>query len=891
MPIAAPANQPPLTPAAYRRRRRNRRIAATALALMFLLIVAAVGARLWLRHAITAGAPQLDGALHVAGLSAPVTVRRDSYGIPHIQAATEDDLLIAQGYVTAQDRLWQMDMLRRHAAGELAEVLGSGMLDHDRTQRFLQLRAVADRSVDTLRPAERHALEQYSKGVNAAIAAADPLPAEFRVLGYTPRPWTPRDSLLVGFAMAEDLSTGYPNKLNREAVSARLTPEMAADLYPVATFRDHPPAEGHKDLSTPREMIDIPLDDSQVKLHTPEHLHDLEHANSILAQSVSSLRCDGCAAGSNNWVVSAARSASGKPLVANDMHLSITVPGIWYTAALDAPGLSAAGVTLPGVPYVIVGHNEHVAWGFTNSSADAQDLYIEQPGLGRDTYRAADGSTQTVEHRTEVIHVHHGLDTKVDIAFTRHGAALTPILTPLFPHETRTLALRWTLYEPSFASMPFARANHAATGADLEAAFATFGGPSQNLVWGDDAGHIGYHLIGWVPLRDASAVPGAAQTFPTEAHATPSPAPQQQEPVDNGNTPLPVPFAPGVAAAAPAPTPLTAPAPLAFVPISGQHALAPVPVPTGQYEWTSMIPYDQLPRITDPPAGILATANARITADSYPYPISLDWESPYRNERIWHALGDRTGLTPASMTELQNDTYSAFDRTLGQRVAYAVDHSPSPSRRDREAANLLRSWDGRVTLAAPQPNITEAVRTALLSMLLDPHLGKDATALYTPHARAYALEMLVEKAQPRWLPPGYTDWNALLTSALERGLKDANAPGKLAAWHWSGKNDITLAHPVFGKTWYLRWLSGEQSAHASLPGNAYTVRAAHGIHGASQRFVVDLAAPSQATMTLPMGESGTMTSLHFADQFPAWSGGRPLPMTETSSTHQLTLEP
>ncbi|GAA3760571.1 penicillin acylase family protein [Terriglobus aquaticus] len=893
-----------LTPTAYRRNRRMRRGIAVVVTLLVLAAVATIAARLWLRHAIAAGAPTLDGTLHVSGLSAPVRVRRDAYGIPHIQAANEDDLLVAQGYVTAQDRLWQMDMLRRHAAGELAEILGSDMLEHDRTQRYLQLRAVADRSVDELDPAERHALEQYSRGVNAAIAAAEngsgALPAEFRLLGYTPRPWTPRDSLLVGFAMAQDLSTGYPNKLNREAVTADLSPEMAADLYPTTTFRDHPPAEGHKDLSAPREMIEIPLDDSQVKLEAPQqfedHLRDLQHANAILAASVSGLRCDGCTAGSNNWVVSGARSASGKPMLANDMHLSITVPGIWYTATLDAPNLSVAGVTLPGVPYVIVGHNSHVAWGFTNSSADAQDLYVEQ--RHGDTYTASDGSSQPIEHRTETILVKHGLNTTLDIAFTRHGGVATPILTPLFPHEKRTLALRWTLYDPGFASMPFDRANRAGTGAELEEAFRNFGGPSQNLVWGDDSGHIGYHLIGFVPLRNAPAV-GSTVTFAQSGEQSPTVPPSLADdstPIGvDGNPILPSASAPG----SPSPQASTAPqspssaqtGSTAFVPISGHHALAPVPVPAGQYEWAQRIPYDQLPRVTDPASGILATANARITSDSYPYPISLDWEAPYRNERIWRALGDRTGLTPADMTALQDDVFSAFDRTLAERVAYAVDHVKSPSKRAREAANLLRSWDGRVTLEAAQPNITQAVRSALLTILLEPRLGRDGLLLYTPHARAYALEMLIEHAQPRWLPAGYADWNALLAAALERGLKDAHAPGKLSTWRWSGMNRIALGHPVFAKTWYLRWLSGAGSVEAPLPGNAYTVHVASGIHGASERFVVDLAQPEQGTMTLPLGESGNFRSPYFANQFPAWSTGKPLPMTGAAATHQLTLAP
>lgn len=345
----------PITPATMRRRRLVRRVAFSAVVLVVLAFAAALAARLWLRHAIRAGLPQISGTLTVHGLGSAVQVQRDEHGVPSIHAAGMDDLLFAQGFVTAQDRLWQMDMLRRHAAGELAEVLGSSMVDHDRTQRYLQLRAVADRSVPQMDAEERHALERYAEGVNAAIAAMPNLPAEFRLLGYTPRPWTPRDSLLVGFAMSEDLSTGYPEKLNREAVAARLSSELMADLYPVGSFRDRPPAEGHPDMSAPREMIEIPLDPSQSRLASPEHLQDLQRARGILAYGVSGLRCEGCAAGSNDWVVSGARSASGRPMVANDMHLSITVPGIWYTADLQSGTFHASGVSLPGVPFIVVG--------------------------------------------------------------------------------------------------------------------------------------------------------------------------------------------------------------------------------------------------------------------------------------------------------------------------------------------------------------------------------------------------------------------------------------------------------------------------------------------------------------------------------------------------------
>ncbi len=819
----------PITPKQMRKRRRLRRYTLASIALLLLLLIAAVGTRIWLRHAMLAALPQVDGNFQTSGLAAPVRVDRDAHGIPRITAQTMDDLVFAQGFVTAQDRLWQMDMLRRHAAGELAEVLGHSLLEHDRTQRYLQLRAVADRSVATLAPGERHALEAYSNGVNAAMAAAaDHLPAEFRLLGYRPAPWQPRDSLLVSFAMAEDLSTNYPDKLNREAVASRLSPEDIAALYPVGSWRDHPPAEGKPDLTAPREMINIPLDETQAEVATPQHFEDLQAARATLAQSVSALRCDGCAAGSNNWVVSGARSASGKPLVANDMHLSITLPGIWYTVELQAGNFHVSGVTLPGVPYVVVGHNDHVAWGFTNSGADVQDLYVEQ--VTGDSYRSLDGSMQPLVHQREHIRVKRGLDTTLDVRETRHGNALTPLISPIFPHESRAIALRWSLYEPGYATLPLYNIDAAASGAELVTAFAHFNGPSQNLVWGDDGGHIGYHLIGLVPLRG----------------------------------------------------------------VQGQNGISPVPVNAGTYEWTGFIPYDQLPVVVDPPGGVLATANSRISADNYPYAIALDWELPYRNERIWKVLGDRTGLTPGDMTALQDDTFSALDKTVAERVAYAVDHAKAPSARAREAADVLRTWDGRVTRNSSAPNITQAVRLALMPMLLKPKLG-DLWTLYTWGERSYAIEMILEHASAGWLPREYGNWNDLLTAALEQGLKANAAPTKLANWQWGPTHNLQLLHPVFGSSWPLRWLSGNPgSSVAQLPGNAYTVRAASGAHGASERFVTDLADPTHATMTLPQGESGMPRSPWFVDQWPWWTEGKPLPLPyggTTATTHTLILRP
>src|SRR5579875_4875 len=360
------------------RRRRIVRRSLGLLAVVALLAIAGVlGIAVWARHAMRSALPQLDGTIDIAGLQAPVTVTRNAQGVPCVHATNLDDLLFAQGYVTAQDRLWQMDALRRHAAGELAEILGPELVEHDKMQRYLQLRAAADRGATMLPADQRRELEAYARGVNAYIDShRDRPPLEFRLLHYAPRPWTPRDSLLVSLIMWQDLSTTFIQKLDREALAQHLPQSLLADLYPVGSWRDHPPGQQPPDLTTPHEVEEIPLDSSQSQLKLPGAATKPEEL-AVLSATLNRAACDGCRAGSNNWVISGARSASGKLLLSNDMHLSLSVPDIWYEAALhltaasdSAQRVDVAGFTLPGLPWVLVGRNAHVAWGFTNLGGD-----------------------------------------------------------------------------------------------------------------------------------------------------------------------------------------------------------------------------------------------------------------------------------------------------------------------------------------------------------------------------------------------------------------------------------------------------------------------------------------------------------------------------------------
>jgi penicillin amidase len=869
------------------------------------------GTRLWLQRATRDNLPQLDGSALLPGLSAPVTVQRDAQGVPHIHAQSLDDLVLAQGWVTAHDRLWQMDLLRRLAAGELAEILGPPLLEHDRLQRTLQIRAAADRTAAALPPDQLHLLTVYAQGVNAAIAdQREHLPVEFRVLRYQPAPWTPRDSLLVLLVMFQDLTSSYQQKLDRETLMAHLPADLrqdlAADLYPVGSWRDHPPTQPPVDLTIPGPAIEeVPLDESQTTpyaLLAPSRqkiLKDIQAQVEVLTR----LPCQDCISGSNNWAVDGTHTASGKPLLSNDMHLALTLPGIWYEADLEAPmagseAFHAAGVTLPGMPFVVVGHNAHIAWGLTNLGADVQDLYIENVRDNRE-FLAADGSWQPILHLPEPIAVHNRGTERFEVLATRHGDAITPILTPLLKGEIRTIALRWTAYDPAVLQLPLLAIDTAHDWPSFTAAIAQFGGPAQNIVYADDQGHIGYHASGRIPMRgqplpDTSLLPStiASPMLNPDTQTTPAikTAPDSLTRTDIGSRPA--------------------------VPVLRSGALSPVPQATSaSREWSGYIPFGQLPQAFDPPGGILATANSRITPDDYPYPITLNWGAPYRNERIWKLLQGRRNLTPADMLAIQSDIYSDLDHVVAERIAYAVDHSatvahsksPANQATLREAADLLRSWNGHVEASSAAANIVAATRAELWPMLIrgQVQLGPgeknlDFGALYNWYERDYALEQLILHTPERWLPAGVASWDDLLAAALDKGLADAHAPHtakELAQWSYGRSHILDIEHPLFGQSKLLAALLGMKTGTGprAQSGDRTTVKQMGPLFGPSERFTADLADPDKSTFNIVLGESGNPASPYFLDQFQAWYRGTSFalpfsdPAVAASARHTLTL--
>jgi penicillin G amidase len=758
---------------------------------------------------------QTEGAtLKLAGLKERVTVRRDERGIPYVEAANTSDLSFAQGYVTASDRLWQMDVMRRLMRGELAEILGANALEQDKLHRTYGYAQVAEEEAAAAPKGAREQLDAYARGVNAYMESLDAkqLPPEFQILQYRPRPWTPADSLLVVKLFFEALSNTWETDIMRDALSglpAERRAQLLAETSPLDVLVVGSDAKKKAGLA-PRRGLNTRTDAATLSV-----LNELRERRrrDVEALGLMGLNMEA----SNNWVVSGKRTATGKPLLANDPHLPPSAPSIWHMIHLSAPNIRVAGVTAPGLPGITIGHNEQIAWGFTNVGPDVADLYLEKFDAQNPLrYMTPDGWRDAVVRREE-IKVRKGLlgtetETQTfNVTVTRHG----PVV---FEREGKRYALRWTALDAKLTDIQgFYALNTARNWAEFQSALSHYTGPMQNMVYADTEGHIGYTAAGRVPLRRSG----------------------------DGS-----------------------------VPYDGS---------TDAGEWTGYIPFDKLPRLFDPPSGIIVTANQRIVGQDYPYFLTHEWAAPYRARRILELLESKPRLTVEDFRAIQGDTVSIAATTFAREAVKALQPSAKGDEKLHATLQSLQGWDGRINPESTLAPVVAEMRLAFRKRILEAALGAGLANQYSWGNTGTFLDKVIQEQPRDWLPREFKSYAELFMASYAdaRAALTKRLGADEAQWTWGRYATVTFPH-VLGRA----PLVGQQFVIPPFPqqgsgANLTTVNVGRNV---SMRFIADAGDWDRTQHGITLGESGLPSSPHWRDQLDDWRNVTPrvFPFTRTA---------
>ena len=791
-------------------------LAGLALGLLVLSLLLGLSGYLYLRSTW----PQETGRLALKGLSAPVLVERDRHGVVRVKAESLEDLFFAQGVVHAQERLWQMEFQRRVGQGRLSEILGEATLAEDRFLRTWGFYEAAKSAYAHLYPEEKRAVDAYVAGINAYLASRPPLPLEFRLLGFRPEPWTGPDVLVWAKMMSYDLSANWDRELLRYRLLARgLSPERIAELlppYPVASRSEH-----REDA--PTILRHLPTRPAQGEEKPLADLLDLSRTVPRFLEA------------SNNWVVSGSRTVTGKPFLANDPHLGLQVPSLWFLMALEAPGYKAIGASLPGVMGIVIGRNEHIAWGVTNVGADVQDLYVMEEAPGGYRYK---GQVVPYRVREEAIRIRGGTEERLKVRETVYGPVISDALRE---RPKKPLALRWvSLDEEDHILLSFLLLNRAKNWDEFQKALSYYSAPSQNFVYADVEGNIGYMAPGRFPIRK----PGHTGLYPV---------PGTGEWDWQGYVPYEA-------------------WPRAFNPqegyiVTANHRVTPPGYPyTLALEWAE--PY-RARRIEE-----MILAKGRLSLEDM-RAIQLDQKS-----LLYQDFRPVLEVRPSGVTEVRPSGVTEV------RPSGVTEALTPLSEKGRLWQKRLLAWDGRM-----EPSSKEALAFALWYSELTRLPAREVGEAHWDEPR-YLLRALREGDkncdQPETeYPETCLDFAAL---ALERALgRFERLPS------WGEVHRATFLHPVLSHTPLAR-LSDRSLAFG---GDRYTVNVGpfdpetlRMTKGPSYRQIVDLSDPEASWFIHPMGQSGHLLAPHFADLLPLWGRGAYLPMRFAEPPRkQLVLEP
>lgn len=814
--------------------------------------------------------PQLDGEIHLQGLDGPVDIYRDKMGIPHVYATTLHDLFFAQGFVHAQDRFWQMDAWRHIGSGTLSEMFGKGQLETDAFLRTLGWRSVAQAEWDGMGPESRSILQSYSDGVNVYLKDhhGTSLSLEYAVLGllspaYKIEPWTPVNSLTWGKAMAWDLRGNMDEEIERAVLLKTLSPQQIDQLFPPYPS-DHPvivnklaneSALGNF-MTAASELPDVPAPSMAAV-----------QRNVSLLNGVLGRQGDGI--GSNSWAISGALTTTGLPLLANDPHLGIQMPSIWYQVDLhcmpknDGCPYEVGGFSFAGVPGVIIGHNDDIAWGFTNTGPDVMDLFIEKVNPDNPNQYEADGKWVDFQTRTDSINIVGDKPVTVTVRSTRHGPVISDTFGPLKDTDTDNtpdfvpfkdasgvflpdhyvVALAWTALKPSSPFEAIWGIDKARNWDQFRAASQNFHVPAQNLLYADRQGNIGYQMPGDIPLRKKG---------------------------------------------------------------DGRF---PVPGWTGEYDWTGFVPFDKLPYTFNPAEGYIATANNEIPPAGYPYFITADWDYGYRANRIVNLI--RNAPDKIDIPYIQKMQGDMDDANAAVFVPLLLKLDGSFSREGSVSLELLKTWDFQARSDSSSAAIFESFWRHLLQNTFNDDLPKDYWPTGGSRWNEVMRSLVKQPEDPFWDDSSTKDVVETENDILKKSFADAvkELDGRFGSdttkWNWGDMHAATFRNQTLGESGvgliedlFNRGPFKVGGGEAIIDATGWSVVDGYETNWLpSMRMIVDLGNMNNSLTVHTTGESGHAYNPHYADMSPLWSRIQYYPMlwdqgsVEVQSEGHLRLLP
>jgi penicillin amidase len=810
------------------------------LALVLLLTAFGFG---WMKVTAPKSFPQTEGNIQLPNLDGPVDIYRDSLGVPNIYATTLHDLFMAQGYVHAQERFWQMDFWRHIGSGTLSEMFGESQVDTDSFLRTLGWSQIAEQEWKNLSPESQAILNAYTEGVNAYLAnhRGTQISLEYGILkllnpSYQPAPWTPINSLTWGKAMAWDLRGNMDEEIQRAILLKSLKPEQVDQLFPPYPS-DHP-------VIVPK--IGSQVESSRLPVDLQPSTVNFEPVKQKFALLDALIGPAGSGIGSNSWAVSGQLTASGTPLLANDPHLGIQMPSIWYQIGLhcrpksDACPYEVGGFSFAGVPGVIIGHNDHIAWGFTNTGPDVMDLYIEKVNPDNPDQYEVNGKWVDFQTRQETIQVSGSQPVNLTVRLSRHGPIISDTYGPLKDQVTPTatpfkdkagielpqnyaIALRWTALEPGYVFEAIWGFDKAQNWDEFRQAAQSFTAPAQNLLYADVDGNIGYQTPGNIPIRA------------------------------NGDGRL------------------------------------PVPGWTDDYEWTGYIPFDQLPYALNPSSGYIVTANNQVTTTDYPYLITTDWDYGFRAQRILDMIQQAPG--PIDITyikKMQGDDYNASAAALVP-VLMNVQLNDSHLEGVRD---LLNNWDDQNTMDSAPAALYNVFWSHLLADTFDDDLPKQ----YWPDGGSRWFEVmrnLVNDPNSTWwddkaTPSKVESRDEVFAKAFDEAVTELEKlQGKdPAKWNWGDLHTATFRNQTLGESGIppiealfnrgpFRTNGGESIVNAT----GWDATEGYEVNWLpSMRMIVDLGDLRNSLTVHTTGESGHAYHSHYIDMADLWRNIQYYPM-------------